>query len=450
MFHKKMSAVKVPHHKNTANCASIKLDPPKAVLLPLKISKHGVASNEPVVKVGDHVYVGQLIANEAGKGTAPLHATVSGKVVSLNEDVWTTNGIGEAIKIESDGKMEVDPKIKVPVANNVDEFLAALRSSGIVGLGGAGFPVWSKLEAIKKGAIKTVLINAAECEPFITSDHRAMLERADDIDNGIELLKKFLNSEKFVIGIESNKPDAIALMKEHFKNKPYVEVKTLDSVYPQGAKQVFLYNSTGIIVQKGERLAKYEVIIINVSSLAAVGKFFKDGIPLVERTITLDGSAVKEPKNVTVPIGTPISYIAKAAGGLNCDPSKVIIGGPMMGKTVGSLDAPIVKVTNAVLLFNEEDSKQIPASACIHCGRCVEACPLNLNPTAFSKAMETDDEEERARILSREQVAVCMSCGSCSFVCPAHRPLAETNTKAKGWLRKYEAAKAEKEGGQSK
>lgn len=446
MFQMKMSAVKVPHHKNTAACVSQTIDPPEEVLIPLKVSKHRVASNIPLVQVGDHVYVGQKIGEENGRGTAVLHATVSGTVTALDADVWTANGLSEAICIRSDGKMEKDPSIQPPVVTNLDEFQNALRSSGIVGLGGAGYPLWAKLDAVRKGPIETVLINGAECEPFITSDHRAMLERTDDIAKGIEMLRTFIGSKKFIFGVESNKPDAIAHLKESFAGVDGVEVKTLDSVYPQGAKQVFLYNSTGIIVQKGERLAKYKVIITNVSTLAAMGRFFTDGMPLVERTITLDGSAVKEPKNVTVPIGTTIRWIVEHCGGLNCDPAKIIIGGPMMGKTVESLDAPVVKATNAVLLFSPEDSVMPEATPCIHCGRCVEACPLNLNPTAFSKAMELEDDDDKAAVLSKEQVAVCMSCGSCSFVCPAHRPLADTNTKAKGFLKKYEADHANREG----
>lgn len=447
MFQMKMSAVKVPHHKNTAACVSRSIAPPEEVLIPLKTSKRKASGNVPLVQVGDHVFVGQKIAEENGRGTAPIHASVSGTVTALDADVWTTDGVGEAICIKSDGKMEIDPTLSAPVVTNLDEFQNALRSSGIVGLGGAGYPLWAKLDAVRKGPIETVLINGAECEPFITSDHRTMLERSEDIAKGIEMLRTFIGSTKFIFGVESNKPDAIAHLKERFKDVEGVEVKTLDSVYPQGAKQVFLYNSTGIIVQKGERLAKYKVIITNVSTLAAMGRFFIDGTPLVERTLTVDGSAVKEPCNVTVPVGTTIRHIAENIGGLNCDPAKIIIGGPMMGKTVSSLDAPVVKVTNAVLLFNEKDAVLPEATPCIHCGRCVEACPLNLNPTAFNKAMELEDEDERAAILRREQVAVCMSCGSCSFVCPANRPLADTNTRAKGFLRKYDAEHSDKEGG---
>ena len=245
MFRKKISAVKVPHHKNTAALHSERISPPAEVLLPLKISAHGVQNNIPTVAVGDHVYLGQLIAEENGKGTSHVHASVSGTVVSLDEQVVTPNGVVPAIRIASDGKMEKDPSITVPDPQDLDGFLAACRASGIVGLGGAAFPLWSKFDAARKNHIKTVLINGAECEPFITSDHRTMLECTEEIKKGIEVLKKFLQSEEYIIGIESNKPDAIAALTELFKDDPQVNVKILKSVYPQGAKQVLLFNATG-------------------------------------------------------------------------------------------------------------------------------------------------------------------------------------------------------------
>lgn len=447
MFRKKISAVKVPHHKNTAGLEPVKLAPPSEVLLPLKISSHGVPDNVPTVAVGDHVYVGQLIALENGKGTANVHATVSGTVASLDDQVVTPNGAAAAIRIVSDGKMEVDPAITVPVAHDVNEFLDLIRASGIVGLGGAAYPLWAKLDAIRHGPIKTVLVNGAECEPFITSDHRTMLDSTEYVVKGIDLLREFLKSEEFIIGIENNKPDAIKKLGDTFKDAKDVKIMPLESVYPQGAKQVLLYNATGLVVEKGQRLASLGTIIINITTLAKLGEYFTTGMPLVERCLTIDGAAVKEPKNVTVPIGTKLSYILENCGGLQTEPGKIIFGGPMMGKTVDTLDAPILKATNAVLVFPPELSNAPDASACIHCGKCVEACPLNLDPVAIAKAMDCDDEDERAAALTREQVNLCMNCGSCSFVCPAKRPIAETNNKAKGVLKKYNAAHSDKEGG---
>ena len=207
------------------------------------------------------------------------------------------------MRIESDGRMEKSPDVKPPEVHDLDSFLQALRESGIVGLGGAAFPVWAKLDAVRRNPIKTVLINGAECEPFITSDHRTMLEHSEYIKKGVALLREYLKSEEFIIGIEKNKPDAIAKLEEVFADDPAVTVKPLDSVYPQGAKQVLLYNATGKVVGPGQRLASLGVIIINVTSLTKVAQYIEDGMPLVEKTVTVDGSAVREPKNIVVPIG---------------------------------------------------------------------------------------------------------------------------------------------------
>ena len=442
LFTKKISAVKVPHHKNTAAVVSVVAPPPPEVLIPTNMQSGDACV--PIVSVGDKVKVGQVIAKAGSRNSVPLHATVSGTVTAI-EPYKMTGRAAEAIRIQSDGKMERDPSLAPPVVKDLDSFLQAVNDSGVVGLGGAAFPVWAKLDAIRKNPIPTVLVNGAECEPYITSDHRMMLEHADWIKKGIELLKEYLHSEEFIIGIEKNKPDAIEHLTQFFAGDSAVRVMPLESVYPQGAKQVLLYNATGKVVGPGQRLASLGVIIINVTSLAMVGRYFTDGTPLVSRSITVDGSAVSEPKNIEFPIGTPISYVFEQCGGLKNSPRKIIYGGAMMGKTVTDLNAPVLKATNAILAFDEKDSSKKPAAPCIHCGRCVEACPLNLNPTEFSHAMEIDDEDRRAEILNREQVSLCMECGCCSFVCPAHRPLAENNTAARGFIRKYNAAK--KEGG---
>ena len=308
--------------------------------------------------------------------------------------------------------------------------------------------MWAKLDAVRRSPIKTVLINGAECEPFITSDHRTMLEHSDYIKKGVELLKKYLESEEFIIGIEKNKPDAIAKLEEVFADDSAVTVKPLDSVYPQGAKQVLLYNATGKVVGPGQRLASLGVIIINVTSLTKVAQYIEDGMPLVEKTVTVDGSAVKEPKNLVVPIGTSVGCVIDQCGGFSSEPGKVILGGPMMGKCVADLSAPIIKATNAVLAFDRKDSASLEPTPCIHCGRCVANCPLALNPTAFAKALEIEDEAKRYAVLTKEQVSLCMACGCCSYVCPAHRPLVDNNNAAKSFVRKYKAAldQAEKGG----
>ena len=439
---KSISSLKLPHYKSTASCAAVRIPVPKEVLLPMNM--HSGQAAEPVVQPGDHVCVGQLIAREEGRNSAPVHASVSGTVKAI-EPYAVGGRKTTAIRIESDGKMEKYPDLPIPQPANLDEFLQCVRASGVVGLGGAAFPVWAKLAAAQKGHIGTVLINGAECEPFITSDHRTMLECGDLIQKGIELLKQFMGSEEYIIGIEKNKPDAIEQLTERFRDDPAVKVMPLSSVYPQGAKQVLLYNATGKVVGPGQRLASLGVIIINVTSLVKVAEYFVTGMPLVERIVTVDGSAVREPKNLLVPIGASVRDLVEACGGLKEEPGKILFGGAMMGKTIDTLDASILKATNAVVIMNRKDAERTAPSPCIHCGRCVAVCPLGLNPTAFARAMELEDEEQRAMILQKEQVSLCMECGCCSYVCPAHRPLAENNSAARRFIRGWESAK--KEGG---
>ena len=438
---RKLHSLKLPHYKSTAGCAAVRIPTPKEVLLPMNM--HSGTAAEPVVQVGDYVRVGQLIAREEGKNSAPVHASVSGTVKAI--EPYAVGRKTTAIRIESDGKMDRYPDLPIPQPTNLDEFLQCVRASGVVGLGGAAFPVWAKLAAAQKSHIGTVLINGAECEPFITSDHRTMLECGDLIQKGIELLKQFMGSEEYIIGIEKNKPDAIEQLNERFKDDPAVKVMPLGSVYPQGAKQVLLYNATGKVVGPGQRLASLGVIIINVTSLVKVAEYFATGMPLVERIVTVDGSAVREPKNLLVPIGASVRDLVEACGGLKEEPGKILFGGAMMGKTVDTLDASVLKATNAVIIMNRKDAERTAPSPCIHCGRCVAVCPLGLNPTAFARAMELEDEERRAAILQKEQVSLCMECGCCSYVCPAHRPLAENNSAARRFIRSWESAK--KEGG---
>ena len=439
---KSISTLKLPHYKSTAAKEAVRMAVPKEVLLPMNM--HSGQAAEPVVQVGDRVTVGQLIAREEGRNSAPIHASVSGTVKAI-EPYAVGGRKTSAIRIESDGKMEKCPDLVLPHPTTLEEFLQCVRESGVVGLGGAAFPVWAKLAAAQKNHIHTVLINGAECEPFITSDHRVMLECGDLIQKGIELLKQFLQSEEYIIGIEKNKPDAIEALTKRFQDDPAVKVMPLSSVYPQGAKQVLLYNATGKVVGPGQRLASLGVIIINVTSLVKTAEYFTTGMPLVERIVTVDGSAIREPKNLIVPIGSSVRDLIEACGGLKEEPGKILFGGPMMGKTVDTMDASVLKATNAIVVMNRKDAQKAEPSPCIRCGRCVAVCPLGLNPTAFARAMELDDDAQRAAILQKEQVSLCMECGCCSYVCPAHRPLAENNSAARRFIRGWESAK--KEGG---
>ena len=425
LFKKKISAVHVPHCKSTQDMHSVRIAPPDSVTIPM--SMHSGVPAVPVVQKGDHVYIGQLIAKEGeGRVSSPIHASVSGTVSEVSE---------KSISIKSDGKMEKDPEMKAPKLDTLDDFLDGCRKSGIVGLGGAAYPLHGKWEAVRKNKIDTVLINGAECEPYCTADNRTMVEDADHIKSGIEILKKFVGAKEYIIGIEANKPEAISHLTDVFKNDSSVEVKTLESVYPQGAKQVLLWNATGKVVAAGQRLASLGVIITNVTTLAKMALYFETGMPLVDKCVSVDGSAVKNPSNIIVPIGTSFGYCLEACGGFKEEPRKVIEGGPMMGRTVASLDEPVVKATNAIVAMGEKEAILSEPSPCIHCGRCVEACPLNLNPVAFAKALSMEDEDEKEALLKREDVAQCMECGCCAFVCPAHRPLVANNREDKRFMR---------------
>ena len=448
IFKKDISSLHVPHNKNTAGCEPVKIQTPKEVILPMNMHSGGEA--EPIVAVGDHVYVGQLIAREEGRFSSPVHASISGTVAEIMTLPTARGKEVKAIRIESDGKMEADPNIKPPVFEGCDGFLQAVRESGVVGLGGAAFPTWAKLNEAKNPDYKvdTVLINAAECEPYITSDHRMMLAHADLIDDGIEYMRKYmseyLGEATYKICIEKNKPDAIEVLKKKFANKPYVVIHELNAIYPQGAKQVMLYNATGRVAIAGKRFPSFGALIINVSTLAKTAEYLNTGMPLVERIVTVDGPAVKKPGNFIAPIGTSIRTLLELTETDLEKVGKVVIGGPMNGNATVSVDSPIVKVSNCILAFDEKRATLPEPSACIRCGRCMEKCPVDISVAKVEAAWSIKNEEKKAAALIDTGVRQCVDCGCCSYVCPAHRPLLATNQDAKWWLKQYERSKQQR------
>ena len=445
---KNISSLHLPHNKNTAECVPTRIAAPKEVLLPMDMHSGHVA--EPIVSVGDYVKVGQLIAREEGRFSSPVHATVSGKVVAIEPILRASGKEVLAIRIENDGLMEIDSSVKAPTYTNPDEFLQAVRDSGCVGLGGAAFPTWAKLNEMRNEQYKvdTVLVNAAECEPYITSDHRMMVDHTQLVVDGIEHLRngmfQYLENATFKICIEKNKPDAIAALKEACAGKEYIEIVELKAIYPQGAKQVMLYNATGRVSIAGKRFPYFGAIIINVSSLAKVAEYLNTGMPLVERIVTVDGPAIANPMNLIAPIGTRISDLV-AQTGLKATPGKVVVGGPMNGNAVCSVEDPIVKVSNSILVFDEKTARLPEPSVCIHCGRCIDKCPININVPAVEVAMNNKDEATKEKLLIATGVRQCVDCGCCSYVCPANRHLLATNQDAKWWLKQYASKK--KEGG---
>lgn len=433
--------LRISHHKNTANSAPIKMTIPQEILLPM--SQHIGAPATPVVKVGDEVRVGQLVAEASSAVSAPIYASVSGKVTKIEDFLCVNGKTVPAIRIESDGAMAVADGLTPPTVTDVNSLLDACRKSGIVGLGGAGFPTATKLDVLKQGGIHTIVINGAECEPYITSDARTMLDDTDYVYKGIKLFQKVAPEvKKYVIAIEKNKPECIAALSEITKDDAMVEVVPLPLLYPQGAEKIMIHNTLGITVPAGKLPAEVGVIVMNVTTLASFAKYVETGMPLVERCITVDGTAVAQPKNVLAPIGTPVSDILQFAGGLTSTNYNVIMGGPMTGHALRSLSEPVIKTTNAITVLTEKESLGKKMTACIHCGKCVEACPNSLNPTAFVKALKAETVDEQMAMLEDACLLLCIECGCCAYVCPAARPLAEQIRIAKNSLREYQAHKA--------
>lgn len=438
----KLGKTHVPHRKNTWNRPSVRMTPPASVEIPM--SQHIGAPATPTVKAGDKVYVGTLIGEAGGFVSAPIHSSVSGTVKKISTYLLSNGRNCASVIIESDGEMTPDPSILPPTVTNYKELSDAVRASGLVGLGGAGFPTSVKLDPNKVDKIDTLLINGAECEPYITSDTRTMIDDAEHVKKGVSALLDLSGIPRAIIGIEENKPACIEKMKEVFADDRRVSVQVLPSLYPQGGEKILIYNTTGRIVPEGELPADIGVLIMNVTSVAFLSKYLETGMPLVEKCITVDGSAIKSPVNITVPIGAKIGDVIEAVGGFSEEPGKILYGGPMMGIAVYSLDAPILKNNNAITAFNKKDSKNPKTTACIHCGRCVSICPMGLNPTVYAKAMGLSNSADRAERLDEAKVNLCIECGSCSFVCPANRPLVENNRLAKADLREFNAQKSRK------
>ena len=430
-----LNGVHVPHRKNTADKPALRLEPRETVTLPM--SMHIGAPAKPVVKVGDTVKVGTLIAEAGGAVSAPIHASVSGKVEKITDYLLSDGRIVPAVIIRSDGEMTPDETLTPPTVNSRESFIEAVKNAGIVGLGGAGFPTHFKLNA-DPSKIQYLIINGAECEPYVTSDTRTMLDRREDMATALEAMKTYLGIKHIVIGIENNKKQAIESMKQlmsEVSQNCTAEVKVLPAVYPQGGEKVLIYHTTGKAVPAGKLPIDVGCVVINCTTLAAIGTYLKTGMPLVEKCVTVDGGAVKEPQNLLVPVGTPMSEVFEFCGGLTSEPDRVVYGGPMMGITVPDTSAPILKNTNAILALTKKETRTPKTTACIRCGSCTNTCPFGLNPAAIARAYKGRD----AVALDSLAVTACMECGCCSFVCPANRPLVQTNKLAKVFLKEEKA-----------
>lgn len=430
-----LGKTQLPHRKKTAKMPAVRISAPDVVKIPM--AQHIGAPARPVVQAGDKVYVGTLIGAAEAYVCAPVHSTVSGTVKKIENYLISSGKEDVVVVIESDGLMTPDPSIKAPEITSFEDIQAAARNSGLIGLGGAGFPTSVKLDSKMIGRIDTLILNGAECEPYITSDTRTMLDDSENIRYGVELLLKHSEIKHVAIGIEKNKPECIRHLKQVFFDMPQVKICPLPSRYPQGAEKVLVHNTVGRVIPEGKLPADVGAIVMNVTTIAALAKYVKTGMPLVEKCITVDGGAIAEPKNIIVPVGTSVKDAIEAAGGYKCEAGKILFGGPMMGVAIYDVSAPIMKNCNAIVALSREQAEPKDEYPCIHCGRCVEFCPMGLNPTLYARALNLDDPAERAERLEGASVNLCMECGCCSFVCPSARPLVENNRLAKAELREY-------------
>lgn len=422
------------HCKNTADMVPVRMGAPKKAIIPM--SMHIGAPARPVVKVGDTVKVGQLIGEPAQGLSSPIYSGVSGTVKKIDEMTVISGAKVTTVIIETDGEQSVYDGIEPPHVTCREEFLDAVKAGGIVGLGGAGFPTIVKLSA-DASKIDTIVVNGAECEPYITSDTRTMIDDAEYVADGLAMLMRYLEVEHAVIGIENNKRKCIESMKAATSSLSGVEVRSLPALYPQGGEKVLVYHTLGRVIKEGQLPIDCGVLVINCTTVATIAKYVKTGMPLVEKCVTVDGSAIANPQNVIVPIGTPVLELIEFCGGFSEPPRKIMYGGPMMGMALPDLSMPILKQNNAILAFNRKDATPPKSTACIRCGRCVSHCPFGLSSCDISKAYASGD----GAALEKTKVNLCMECGCCSYVCPAKRELVQTNKLAKTMLRDYQSKK---------
>jgi len=401
---------------------------PKIVRLPLQ--QHIGAPANPVVKLGDHVKTGQLVAEPGGYVSAAIHSSVSGKITAIRPFPHPLGSRMPAIEIESDGwdtLSEDMPPVGDHLSLSPEQIVEAVHRAGIVGLGGAAFPTHVKLKPPQNVRIHTLVLNGAECEPFLTCDFRLMVERPNEIVQGALLLKKAVSSERIIVGVEANKPEAIESLSRAAASYREISVESLEVKYPQGSELQLIKSLTGIELPKSKLPLEAGFVVQNVGTALAVFEAVVKGKPLYERVVTIAGNGVKEPCNLLVRIGTLFGELLEQAGGVLDDAAKLIVGGPMMGLTQHTLDVPVTKGTCGMLIFREDQVEVADALVCIRCGRCETYCPAGLPTARIGLAAEFG----KFNIAESLDVMECMECGCCSYVCPSKRPMTHYMRAAK-------------------
>ena len=402
------------------NSPVVKYLPKGDMVYPL--SQHIGAPAAAIVQKGDHVLAGQKIADAAGFVSSPIHSSVSGTVKGIEPRLTATGSMVNSIIIENDQQYESVEFTPARLEDlSKEEILARIKEGGVVGMGGAGFPTQVKLAPKEPDKIDHILVNGAECEPYLTSDYRRMLDDSEKLIEGLRVMLKLFDNAKGYICIEDNKPDCIAKLKEMVKDIPRIEVAELMTKYPQGGERFLIKAVTDREINSAMLPADAGCVVDNVDTVIAVYEAVILGKPVMDRIVTVTGQGIKNPQNFDVLSGTDMAELIEAAGGLTDNVSKVISGGPMMGFAMYSLDVPVVKGSSSLLVFQKDIVSKTTSSACIRCGKCGEACPEHLLPAKLAGFASRNDEEGFTKFDGME----CVMCGSCSYVCPAKRPLTQ-------------------------
>ena len=388
------------------------------------LSQHIGAPAKPVVKKGDRVLKGQVIAEAGGFVSAPIHASVSGTVKGMEPRLTATGTMANAIIVENDQQYEEVEYQPVTSLGELtkEEILKRIQEGGVVGMGGAGFPTHVKLAPKNPESIEYILVNGAECEPYLTSDYRRLLEEGEQVVEGLKVMLALFDNAKGYICIEDNKPDCIRKMEELVKDIPRIEVKALMTKYPQGGERALIYATTGREINSSMLPADVGCVVDNVDTVTAIYKAVMLGRPVIDRIVTVTGDAVAQPKNFMVSTGTNMNELVEAAGGFKGQPEKIISGGPMMGFSMYGLDIPCTKTSSAILSFLRDEVSHVQETACINCGRCVSVCPGHVIPARLATFAQHGDMEKFQEFDGME----CCECGCCSYICPAKRPLTQS------------------------